>query len=816
MKMWPAIQPTWVNWIKDHSEEMGWLGMDVSRLPRPVNELRDGTLRLQLTEFPVTIGGFVEGTANFGLENETVTFSASGTIHVPNLTEAQVEIARDGEGNLSGSTEIPVEIANFSGNVVAQFRNGIVDIRGTVGYQAEKFSGEVTLLVTDRDTARNVASQELPPDAIAASAATAAGVGGGEGPQAGPRALAGFGTLNFAFTEWMTGRAQVIIDNEGHITVVGEIAPPAEIELFPQRDYIYDLFTAEVRTMYGIPLVGNVFLFANIGMEALAKLGPGKIYNIAIRGRYSTDPNVLQNFEMEATLNISAFAGLRLRAEGGAGVELVGHDIKAGVGINALAGIRGFVEATPVIGYRETADPEEGRQGEYFFRGHMEIAAQPFLGLGGDLFVELDSPWWSPAPDEKWTWPLGELEYPLPGEFGIGADVDYVIGSGELPEIQVQEVDFDSSKFMTDLMNDHVPPQQSSDGERQGEWQEGQTTGESGEPTATGGGGTTDQPAQGQQKPGQGEVPASPEEAEARMGGMGALGRLVEQSRRDPLGPEEIEEAIQQIRRQHDFSVLTFELVGENWHIHAVINPGEDFTAKAEETATENIDQSTIEKDESNSAEEATGDPAAPEETAEDSAASTNTTSTVPQITAGTKVEVLQGSDWLIGDFVRYRQLMGEEMMEAMVRNPRRRRTDSISVPNKLFGQIWRLRVPGPINAGGGPVPTVQYSSSIMPGISTNIRNAFQKGTPSRLHRMTGRSRINANRTAALSGHPPAGPGMSLDEYPFASTYEGGGGANSEVMAVPVPEQQFQGGLMSSFYQNNNVNDGDEFEVKVV
>ena len=572
-----------VNWIKDHSREMGWLGMDVSSIPRVTNQLQAGTLSLQLTEFPVSIGGYVNGTASFGLENEAVTFAAGGTIRIPHLTEAQVNIEKDAEGNLSGGTEIPVQIANFSGNLIAQFRNGIFDIRGTVGYQAEKFSGEVTLLVTDRDTARNVARNELPPDAIAASAEQASGGGEGEGPRPGPRALAGFGTVNFAFTEWMTGRAQVIIDNEGHITVVGEIAPPAEIELFPQRDYIYDLFTVEVRTLYGVPLVGNVFLFANIGMQALAKLGPGKIYNIAIRGRYSTDPNVLQNFEMEATLNISAFAGLRLRGEGGVGVELLGHDIKAGVGVNALAGIRGYVEATPVIGYRETADPEEGRQGEYFFRGHMEIAAQPFLGLSGDLFVELDSPWWSPAPDERWTWPLGELEYPLPGEFGIGADVDYVIGSDELPEIQMGKVDFDSSRFMTDLMNDHVPRGSQGEQEQSGEWQEDQTEDADDDPTAT----AQTTPPSGDpaspRRPGDEPVPASPQEAQNRMGGMEAIAQLVDRSRSQPLSEAQFTSAISELRRRYRFSRLDVEPRGEDWHIRAAMSDPVDFTVEGAE-----------------------------------------------------------------------------------------------------------------------------------------------------------------------------------------------------------------------------------------
>ncbi len=583
-----------VDWIKNHATEMGWAGLDVSQIPNVTNELSGGALRLQLTGFRFTLGGFMNGTGDFGLVNEAVTFNAQATVRVRNITEAQLELEQNEQGNLTGQVELPVSIANFSGNLLAQYGNGTVNIEGTIGYSAEKFSGEVTLLVTDQATARNVARRRLSPDQIAASANQSAGQGEAEsGPRPGPRALAGFGTLNFAFTEWMTGRAEVIVDSEGHITVIGEIAPPAEVELFPQRDYIRDIFTLEIRTLYGVPLVGNAFFFANIGMQAMAKLGPGKIYNIAIRGTYSTDPAVLQNYELEATLNISAFAGLRLRAEGGVGIELLGHDIKVGVGIFALAGVQGYVEATPTIGYRETADPQEGRQGEYFIKGHMEIAAQPFLGLGGDLFVELDSPWWSPAPDKKWTWPLGQLEYPLPGEFGIGADVDYVVGSDELPEIQFGEVDFNKDKFMSDLMNDHVPPKTQGEQERQGEWQEGETTGESAEPTLTDSAGAPAQtPARGRREAGEGEAPA-PEVQQRWLQGLRAVGDLAERSQRDPYTETEIDAALAQLKTEHGFNTLRAEQVGEDWGVVAEMNPRKKKTDPPRIEAEEDSAEST-------------------------------------------------------------------------------------------------------------------------------------------------------------------------------------------------------------------------------
>ncbi|MCA9904385.1 MAG: DNA/RNA non-specific endonuclease, partial [Anaerolineae bacterium] len=444
--------------IKEHSREFGWAGIDVGKLPEVKSELKEGTLTFQVTNFPFKLGGFLNGSADFELINEQVKFKGSANIQLGGVADSTMNIERMEDGTLKGDGEANISIAKFSGKLNAKFVGGIVDIEGKVGYKTEKLSGEVTLLVTDAVTANTLAEKQLGPEQIIASAKAAqTPAPDSDGPKPGPRKLAGYGTLDFAFTDWLAGKATVIIDGKGDVTVIGKIAPPAEKELFPQKDYAKQLIKLEVRAPYGVPVIGNIYLFANIGLIAEARIGPAKIYNIEINGVYSTDPKVLQKFDMGASFNMSAYAGLKLRGERGVGLEILSHDIKAGVGANATAGVKGYVDARPTIGYREKADPKEGKKGEFFIKGHMELAAQPFLGLSGDLFVELDSPWWSPAPDKKWTWPLGQLEYPLPGEFGLAADIDYVLGSQQIPEIKFSEAKFDSNKFMTDLMRENVP-----------------------------------------------------------------------------------------------------------------------------------------------------------------------------------------------------------------------------------------------------------------------------------------------------------------------------------------------------------------------
>lgn len=83
------------------------------------------------------------------------------------------------------------------------------------------------------------------------------------------------------------------------------------------------------------------------------------------------------------------------------------------------------------------------------------------------------------------------------------------------------------------------------------------------------------------------------------------------------------------------------------------------------------------------------------------------------------------------------------------------------------------------------------------------IATSQAAGSPNVLHRTANPILISLNRTAAMlkcaAGMTilPAA-GSSCDEYPFASTYEGGGGAT--VRRVPLIEQYSQGGTISIAY----------------
>lgn len=462
--------------IRKAPEMLGLLGSTISTLPTIINTIEGGSLHLGMKGVPIKVGAAFSGTFNFEVIDNTVTFDGNAAVNVKGLANGTLELKRAADGAVTGKAAVGLTLPkNFSGSVDVAWDGVAITGMGKVGYKGEKFSGEVTLNLMERAQAQQLAEAKKAPTEAAPQPAAAKGAE--KKPSKIDYVVFGEGDLAFAFTEWLNGTAHVIVDPKGNVTVIGKITPQKEFILFEQKDYVKQIFKVEVRASYGIPVVGNIFIFANIGMDAFAKIGPAKFYNIVVEGTYSTDPKVAKDFSIRGSLNISAGAGVRLRAEAGAGLTILAHDIKAGAGLNGIAGVKAYAEATPIIGYREKAAEGQDKKGEWFIRGELEAAAQPFLGLSGDLFVEIDAPWWSPVPDKKWTWPLFNKEWPLGGSLGINASVDYVFGSGQWPKFDLKPAEFNSEKFMTDLYADKAKSGAGIEAEQKAKWQEKNSAG---------------------------------------------------------------------------------------------------------------------------------------------------------------------------------------------------------------------------------------------------------------------------------------------------------------------------------------------------
>lgn len=453
----------WLQAVQKTSSLLGGLGLKVGHLPTVVNKF-DGKLTLGVSNLKVEIGGYVDALLNLSLENTNKPkIDATADVNVKGIAQGQLKLDNL-QDKLAGEISLAVNLTAFSGAAKVKYNaDGTVDIGGKAAYNANKLSGEIQFVATDVETAIAFAKDAIKAAGGKDKVQDAQPPAPVPAPKAGKkqRGLAATGQLAFNLTTWFAGTVNVVADAKGDITVIGKIAPPGEIVLFKQRDWDKELVKFEAKAYYGIPVVGNLNLFANISLHALASLGPAKIYQIEILGTYSTDPEIQKSIQISGSFNISAYAGLRLRAEGGAGIEIVEHDLKFGVGLNADVGVKAYADARPTIGYR---DP-----GEFYVSGTLEMVAQPMLGLGGDFFIELETPWWSPLSDDKWVWPLFSKEWPLTDPIGLKAVVkEYVLGSGKVPEIELKAPEFDPSKFMTNMVDRTLPDKSGGKGAGQG------------------------------------------------------------------------------------------------------------------------------------------------------------------------------------------------------------------------------------------------------------------------------------------------------------------------------------------------------------
>ncbi|KAK3578325.1 hypothetical protein CHS0354_039032 [Potamilus streckersoni] len=109
-------------------------------------------------------------------------------------------------------------------------------------------------------------------------------------------------------------------------------------------------------------------------------------------------------------------------------------------------------------------------------------------------------------------------------------------------------------------------------------------------------------------------------------------------------------------------------------------------------------------------------------------------------------------------------------------------------------------------------VPDLVFDCTNMPNVCQNIKNAINSGKTRSLQRITDQNQIKKNRQAACGSVKCTAPTNSCDEYPFASTSQGGAGATTR--CVPLSENNSQGGQLAGFYKKNNVGDKDWFYMK--
>lgn len=120
---------------------------------------------------------------------------------------------------------------------------------------------------------------------------------------------------------------------------------------------------------------------------------------------------------------------------------------------------------------------------------------------------------------------------------------------------------------------------------------------------------------------------------------------------------------------------------------------------------------------------------------------------------------------------------------------------------------------------GGGPAPcggcprVVVLDAAVMPFITRNIKLAAAAGKPTFLTKVD-EVRADLNRKVACRGFKSRYIKGSCDEYPFASSAEGGAGARVE--EVPAREQSCQGNALMRQYGKQKIVPGSRYHVAIL
>ncbi|MEW2634835.1 NucA/NucB deoxyribonuclease domain-containing protein [Streptomyces sp. NPDC048389] len=95
-------------------------------------------------------------------------------------------------------------------------------------------------------------------------------------------------------------------------------------------------------------------------------------------------------------------------------------------------------------------------------------------------------------------------------------------------------------------------------------------------------------------------------------------------------------------------------------------------------------------------------------------------------------------------------------------------------------------------------------------------QRAVQAGAPAILTRRTGEPNHRRNRRHAQAHAPRPrqfASNATWEEYPFASSYEGGAGAT--LTLAPGTINSSHGNSLKEFYRQNKLKDGDKYVVRV-
>jgi hypothetical protein len=439
-------------WFEDI---LNWRGLSSVEPMGVVNELKDGVLRFELTDFAFTLEDAFEGTGNFSVVDGTEKFSADALVRAEGVADTTIPLHHTPGASVFGTQPISLTLApkdafggTISGSLTANLANGVMDVVGTGRYTSRRLNGSFSIVLAPRPRAWMYVIQQLPAGGarnISTGDATAKGL-----------VVVGWGTLSFNINEWLTGNASVVVDPDGYITSHGMIRPAKTFEFLTDKEKYSDQkkigeIPEKDVTLYPI-LIGEVGGHAGAELWAHGRVGPASIYGLEVEGQFSTRPGTVFEGRITGRANLSANASLEAKIYAGLHVSVIrgGHVKVAKIVVTVVgkATVRAYVELQPTFSREAGSKPDEA---QYRITSTLTAAAAVTLGLSGTVNFSI----LNVGP----TINVGKFEYPV-GSLGISGTISHVLGSHAPIEVDWGAAEFEPERFkgfLTQLLDKDAP-----------------------------------------------------------------------------------------------------------------------------------------------------------------------------------------------------------------------------------------------------------------------------------------------------------------------------------------------------------------------